>query len=82
MIIPNINHAQFEALVRQYYKEKAESDAHLQWKKTLPADVRGRMAVIDMAMQRQEWFARMGIEKRYEDCQRYMEDIARKAEKK
>ncbi len=79
---PNIDAARLEAILRARLKEKADADARLQWRKTLPADVRGRMAVIDMARQRKSWFERMGINQSFESCQKFMEEIARKAEKK
>lgn len=82
MIIPYVNNAQFEQLVRQFFKEKAARDARLQHRATLAQDVRGRMAVIDMAKQRKEWFEKQGIDKSFEDCQHYIEGIANKAEKK
>lgn len=82
MIIPNINNAQFEALVRQFYKEKARENSTLQRRSMMTSDERGRKAVIDMALQRKHWFEKLGVEKSFEDCQRHLEEIANRAEKK
>jgi hypothetical protein len=81
-MIPNINAEQFEALVRQFYKEKAESNAYLQKRKRMTQYERARGAVEKMSKDIMLWNAQGGVAKRWDECHKEAETIAEKAERK
>lgn len=81
-LIPSVNNAEFSRYVREYYRQKKESDARLQRRRMMTQYERGRGALEQMTKNIIDWHMARGLSISWDMAHKYAEGIAHKAEYK